>query len=128
MTWLVGHYTQQADLRVNFKHSGTDGRFDPSVENAAYRIVQEGLTNVVRRAKTSQAKLVLSVADGVLGVLIEDKGVGFDPQTDPGGMARIGLAAMRERVATLGWVMTVDAVPGEGTSLWVELPLEHDNT
>src|SRR6185436_7417758 len=47
--WHLDRYFAMSGVRVNFKHSGvTDRRFPPEIETAAYRVVQEALTNVVR--------------------------------------------------------------------------------
>lgn len=122
--WLVKHHAQNTRLRVNFSHVGLEERLATRVENAVYRIAQEGLTNVVRHAQTSQATLVISVADGFLKVLVADQGVGFDPETVLYDMDTVGLPAMRECVEALGGTLTFEPVPGQGTALRANLPLD----
>ena len=68
---------------VNFEHRGLERSLAPRAEDAAYRIVQEGLNNVARHAQTSEATLGLWVTDGVLRVQVEDHGVGFQRRDRP---------------------------------------------
>jgi signal transduction histidine kinase len=100
------------------------GRFPPlpaAVEAAAYRIVQEALTNVVRHANARTCMVRLSLDDG-LAVAIEDDGAGMPA----GGRAGVGLASMRERSAELGGTFQLDSTPGAGTRLRVWLPLDQE--
>ena len=50
LVWLFERYTSQTTVKVEFAHAGLDGRMSPIVETAAFRIVQEALTNVARHA------------------------------------------------------------------------------
>ena len=50
LVWLFERYTSQTSIKVEFAHDGLDGRLSPIVETAAFRIVQEALTNVARHA------------------------------------------------------------------------------
>lgn len=94
-----------------------------AVEVAAFRIVQEGMTNVVRHAHASRCVVSLSV-EGPFVVRIEDDGVGLGEHRRAG----VGLASMRERVAELGGTWTVESgtsgdAARSGTRLTARLPL-----
>lgn len=89
-----------------------------AVELAAYRVVNEALTNVVRHAQASHCTVALA-QNGALTVAVTDDGVGF--HTD--GRSGVGLRSMRERTGELGGWLDVDSAPGRGTSIRAAFPL-----
>ena len=95
----------------------------PQVETAAYRIVQEALTNVARHAGVSEVTVRLWTDQDTLSVQIEDQGTGFDPEPALAAANTIGLAGMRERAVLLGGQLTIESAPGAGTYVTAELPL-----
>jgi signal transduction histidine kinase len=87
----------------------TGSRIDPDLETAVYRIVQEGLTNVVEHARASSARVgVTSDEDGVR-IEVEDDGVGFDAAASTAGF---GLLGMRERAYLLGGSLEIESRAG----------------
>ena len=98
-------------------------RLSPEAETAAYRIVQEALTNVVKHADARHVSVVLTRKNESVSIVIEDDGKGFDlPQAADGD--GLGLAGMRERVQLLDGTLAVESAPGHGTTLVLDLPLE----
>jgi signal transduction histidine kinase len=75
------------------------GRLPPELETTVYRLVQESLTNVVKHARATSARVSVGLAGDGLLVEVEDDGVGFDPDAQTSGF---GLAGMRERVYLAG--------------------------
>jgi signal transduction histidine kinase len=125
----------QDGLRVTLNVAG-ERQLLPEYEEALFRIVQEGLNNVVKHAQTEQAEVTLRLTDETVILLIEDDGVGFDPSTmlgtgpstAPGagpltGGAHFGLASMRERAKMLDGSFMIEARPGTGTRIKVEIPI-----
>jgi PAS domain S-box-containing protein len=125
---LFDRYTKQTAVLVEFKHRGVDSRFAPEVETAAYRIVQEGLTNVARHAATDQATVRVWATSDTLGLQIEDRGRGFDPEAMPAATRSNGLAGMRERVELLNGRLAIESRPAGGTLITAELPLWDETT
>ncbi|MCM3872183.1 MAG: PAS domain-containing protein [Pyrinomonadaceae bacterium] len=124
LLWHIEHYTAQTQVRVNFKHSGLEKRrFAPEVETAAYRLVQEALTNVARHAQAPEATVRLSTHRQTLVIEVEDLGRGFDMESVLMSSENSGLAGMRERVALLDGQLTVESEPGKGTRLTAELSI-----
>ncbi|MBI4013342.1 MAG: GAF domain-containing protein [Candidatus Rokubacteria bacterium] len=123
LLWHVERYTAQTGIRVAFGHEGLEGRLPPDVETAAYRIVQEALTNVARHAGVRTAAVRLWAHQDALGVQVEDSGTGFEPATVLAERASSGLCGMRERAELLGGRLIVESAPGAGTRLWAHLPL-----
>lgn len=97
-------------------------RLPPAVETALYRIIQEGLTNVARHAQARTVSVVLERRDEVVRVIVEDDGTGFNA-AEPVARERLGLYGMQERAELLGGHLTIESAPGQGTSIFVEVPV-----
>ena len=97
----------------------------PGVELAAYRIVQEALTNARKHARARRATVQLDVDRGALRVVVTDDGIGAskDDGGRPGGH---GLVGMRERVAVYGGHLDVGPVPGGGFRVAATLPYDEE--
>ncbi|MEU4190342.1 sensor histidine kinase [Kribbella sp. NPDC026611] len=89
---------------------------------AAYRLVQEALTNVVRHAKASAARVVVRVEETGVRVVVTDDGSGFDVAAAARG-GRHGLAGMRERVRIEGGTLEIRSTPGAGTTIAAWFPV-----
>src|SRR5262249_16490128 len=90
---------------------------------AAYRIVQEALTNVARYARVGEVTVQAFVSQGTLIVRIRDGGIGFDADASLKAATSNGLSGMRERAMLLGGTFTVNSRPGRGAEVTAELPL-----
>jgi len=123
LLWHFDNYAKQTHVRVRFHHDGLDRRMAPDIETAAYRIVQEALTNVARHAGVDETAVRCSASQTRLDIQVEDHGKGFDAEAALRSYATSGLAGMRERAALLGGHLTVDSKPGEGTRVTAEIPL-----
>lgn len=111
------------DIKVDFSHLDMSERLAPITEVAAYRIVQEALTNVARHSRAAHCCVRLVRLSSKLVVQIDDDGSGFDPATIRGN-GGFGLVGIRERAAHLGGSFQIFSAPGHGTRLSVELPTE----
>lgn len=118
---LIAHYAAQTGIKVTLDGSGIDRRLRPDVETAAFRIVQEALTNVARHAGVSQAFVHLDVAGSTLLLIIEDCGRGFDPAAASAAKS-CGLSNMRDRAAMLNGHLTVESTVGAGTRVSARIP------
>lgn len=110
------------EIKVELSQSGMTDRLAPETEIAAYRIVQEALTNVARHATAGHCRVRLMRLPDSLRVEVEDDGRGFDPAAEPRQAGGFGLIGMRERAAMLGGQLSIFSAPGAGTRLFVELP------
>jgi signal transduction histidine kinase len=126
LEWHCSRYTAQTGVRVEFTASGLKGRrLAAQVETAAFRIVQEALTNVARHAGVNQVTVSARAGDEKLLVRISDGGRGFDPQTALEARASNGVAGMAERALLLGGQLDLQSAPGAGTVIMAELPLDN---
>ncbi|MEV4674285.1 MULTISPECIES: GAF domain-containing sensor histidine kinase [Actinomadura] len=91
-------------------------------EAVAFRVTQEALYNALRHARASTVEVRLATADGQAVLEVADDGTGFDASdTEPQG--GLGLASMRARAHSIGGELTIDAVPGRGTTVRLEVAL-----
>jgi signal transduction histidine kinase len=99
---------------------GTRRELPAEVDRAAYRIVQEALTNVSRHAGGAAATVRIDYADEELIVQVDDGGTA-DPDAPP--VPGTGLLGMRERVAALGGRLRAEPRPEGGFTVRAELPV-----
>jgi signal transduction histidine kinase len=99
-------------------------RLPPAVETAVYRVVQEGLANVARHARATQARISLSVERMELRCLLQDDGMGMKESVRRSAPRRgLGLVGMQERLVALGGTLHIASAPGRGTRLQATIPL-----
>ena len=101
-------------LRLEYTPLPADVHVTPEVEDAAYRVVQEGLTNAMKHAAGSDVAVRVGAGAAELEVEVSDRGA-VAPSPLAASGAGLGLAGMRERVAALGGA--VDAGPRDGARL-----------
>ena len=114
--------TRVAGLPVELRVAGKCRPLSPGVDVSAYRIVQEGLTNVLKHAPGAQATVVVGYDEDGLRVEVSDDGSGAptDSREGPGH----GLMGMRERVVLLGGELTAGPLPGGGFAVRAFFPLQ----
>ncbi|MBN2550775.1 MAG: PAS domain S-box protein [Anaerolineales bacterium] len=120
---MFERFTRQTDIRVNFKQSNLERRLPREIEVAAYRIIQEALTNVARHAQVQEVAVRLWCTAEEVGLQVEDQGIGFEADSVYQSGQTSGLLGMRERVTRCGGWIEIDAQPGKGACITVELPL-----
>jgi signal transduction histidine kinase len=91
-------------------------------EAVAFRITQEALYNALRHAHADHVEVRLDTTDARAVLEVADDGTGFDTSdTEPQG--GLGLASMRDRACSIGGELTIDAAPGRGTTVRLEVQL-----
>ena len=115
-------WSERFGIRVDYHAGKLNRRFSDAVETTVYRVVQESLTNVLRHAAASTVSVVLELHDGVLQVIIEDDGRGFDVDA-VAAQGRLGLPGIAERLAVVGGTLAIDSSPGAGTTLYIRIPV-----
>jgi signal transduction histidine kinase len=122
LVWMFEQSHANLKLKIDFRHSGLDKPLSRDVGIAAYRIIQEALTNVMRYAGVDRVAVDVWTNETHLHLRVEDKGRGFKIAGTAGGSS-VGLQGMRERALLLGGNLTVESVPGIGTVVSAELPM-----
>jgi signal transduction histidine kinase len=111
---------RRSGLPVTVDLIGESRPLPATLDLAAYRIVQEGLTNVRKHARDAEAKVTVSYSPASLGIEVHDNGGGNGTPTGTG----YGLIGIKERVALLGGELESGPAAGGGFTLRATLPLE----
>ena len=118
---LAQTFAEATEMRVDVEAQLGDERLPAEVETTLYRIVQEALTNIVKHAEATNVSILLMRRKATVTVVIEDDGKGFDPEH--AREDRVGLLGMTERVELHDGRLTVESVPGSGTTVVAEVPV-----
>jgi signal transduction histidine kinase len=102
----------------------TPDELGSDVSSTLYRVVQEGLTNVVKHAGASTARVSVRLDERCLVAEIGDDGRGFAVEEAASGF---GLTGMRERIHTAGGTLTIDSSE-TGTTIKVTLPVSQESS
>ena len=97
-----------------------EAHWPENVTRGLYRIVQESVNNVVKHAGTREVTIRLNLGDRPACVEVIDRGAGFVVNELAPQRGHLGLASMAERARELGWTMTIDSQPGQGTRVKVQ--------
>ncbi|MGH9840216.1 MAG: sensor histidine kinase [Blastocatellia bacterium] len=101
-----------------------DGLFSKEAAITIYRVVQEGLNNIVKHAQAGEARISIERQSDFVTITIRDNGRGFAPQRAEAKRAGFGLAGMAERVRILGGELTIQSREGQGTTVIVRIELK----
>jgi signal transduction histidine kinase len=113
---------RQAGLPITLTVTGEPFPLPAAVDLAAYRIVQESLTNVIRHAGPASAAVCLSYRPEEIGIDVTDTGHG--PKAGGGAAVGHGQAGMRERAAAVGGTVRTGSRPGGGYQVTARLPAD----
>jgi PAS domain S-box-containing protein len=118
---LIADHRQRGGPEIEFAHPAEFERLAPPLESAAFRIVQECLTNACRYSQSPKVLVELRASHDRMQIHVQDWGIGFDPSRIEEG--HFGLRGIRERARLLGGAASIQSAPGEGTQVHVVLPL-----
>jgi signal transduction histidine kinase len=112
-------------LRVDVHCHGLERRLPPEIETAAYRIVQEALTNAIRHSEARSVSVVLVRQPKAFIAVVADDGRGFDPRSAEAGETgqSVGLLSMRERARGVGGELAIESAPSSGTTVRLRVPM-----
>lgn len=117
--WQAGRYEERTGTSCSVDIHGVTE--PPSeIATAAFRVLQESLTNVTRHAEANRVAITLVLGHASVRLVVSDDGRGFKP--DRLRRRSLGLLGMRERAATYGGTLDVQGAPGQGTVVECTLP------
>jgi PAS domain S-box-containing protein len=128
LRWYLERQTKNLGIPAKFVSGSLDedDRFSSELETACFRIVQEGVTNIVRHARATRISVRLERVVTDLILLITDDGAGFDARMlrTGSGMSTLGLRGMEERAQAVGGTITIDSAPALGTEICARFPIK----
>ena len=120
-------WTERTRIPVEFAAPGLgESTFSTQVSTTVYRVIQETLNNVAKHAGATRVSIVLERTNQQLILVVEDNGKGFaideelNRKREAGGL---GLPGMQERAVLAGGVLEIESSPGQGTSVFLRIPL-----
>lgn len=118
---LVDKISAEGKVKIVVKKTGDDKRFSEEIETAVYRIIQEGVNNIVNHSESKTAIIRMRQNKQTLSLNMQDDGIGFD--TKDSSKFSMGFADMRVRAESLGGHFSVFSSKDIGTVIKVEIPL-----
>jgi signal transduction histidine kinase len=115
--------TADAGVTVHLEVRGSQRDLAPGVGLAAYRIIQEALTNVIKHAHTTACQVVVTYQPDAVSVEITDDGCGAPAGSAPARLGH-GIAGMAERASLYGGQFQAGPLPGGGFQVAARLPLD----
>lgn len=117
---------ERYQININFDCIGHRKRLDSIVEVALYRVVQEGVQNVLKHAKATNITIKLEIGPESIMTVIKDDGSGFDAEgyMQSPRVNSYGIVGMKERMELLGGQISIRSHEGDGTEVIATLPLE----
>lgn len=124
----VGEFRESTGVDITLHLRGMHGASCPSpLDTTIFRLLEDSLDNVRLHAQAHHVTVIVEKQRAELRLVVEDDGLGFDPEgpgrhTPAGG--GLGLRGMRERAAMAGGQLDIESTPGQGTTMFVTLPIE----
>ena len=113
-------FSEINDIPVNMNVSGQPVQLKAEDEESLLRIFQEAVANIGRHSNASKVEVDLSYNDKSVNLSIHDNGVGFDTRKKKQGS--FGIIDMKERVSLLKGKFKIESKPGQGTTIFVNIP------
>ncbi len=128
ITWLLKNHLTERGINYYFDMASPIARrLPPEVEIILFRILQETIINIGRHANAENVFVCMDVGESSVEISVEDDGEGFDVCALMGrpveGGRGLGILGMKERASLLRGKLFVHSVPGEGTRVCIQIPL-----
>ncbi len=123
LCWYGERFERNVGIKTTVEGGDIPMELPSRQETAAFRIVQEALSNVAKHAQASEVVIAVQKTEQGVRISVSDNGIGFDPdevRTDASSQ-NWGLTIMNERARAVGAKTHIDSAPGRGTSVIVEL-------
>jgi signal transduction histidine kinase/PAS domain-containing protein len=126
LRWYAAREARRAGVELTLEIDDIAGQLSPQVETAAFRLVQEALTNVVRHSGAQRVEVALVATATEVRVEVRDDGKGFQVSAarDAAAAGRSqGLSNMQERAGLAGGALEIESAPGHGTTIRASFPI-----
>jgi signal transduction histidine kinase len=117
----VRGFAERSGIQIELEISPEIGRMPEAFETAAFRVIQESLTNIHRHSESNKAAIRVSIRDGVVMLQVTDQGKGIQTTEEHETHMGVGISGMRERMRLLNGTLFVDS-DGPGTTIRASFP------
>lgn len=128
LDWMGDYTLRPEGVAVTIEAQNLGQRLPDDVETTLFRIAQEAMSNVARHSQATSLAIMLQREQDMVSMTLSDNGRGFlsDPaRVGPLEDEGMGVASMQERAMLLGGHLAIDSAPGQGTTVRVQIPLNH---
>ena len=122
----VERLREAEQMNIHLKVEGLEQRLPTRLEEICFSIIQEAINNVKRHANEENVWLAAIRRGNEFRVIVKDDGEGFDLaklEKSYDRQGKLGLLSMRERAEMIGGRLSIESVPGEGTTVTLNVPL-----
>jgi len=124
---MVRQFGESSNISISEKICRLENIFSPEEEMNIYRIVQEGINNIIKHSEATEASINVAQKNNYLSIIIMDNGRGFSISSNkkmpPSKTGEFGLMTMSERVKLLRGSLNISSEPGKGTKIKIKIPL-----
>lgn len=120
--WLLKDFEKRAGIKTKLISQIDELDLDINIKTALFRIFQESLTNVARHAQASEVNAFLKKENKNLLITIKDNGKGFVISSIE-SKKTLGILGIKERIAIINGTYSIESVPGEGTTIKIQVPV-----
>jgi signal transduction histidine kinase len=113
---LIDSAMQRERLTVDVSLPESNTFISPDIEQCIYRVAQEAVENIIHHADAHHMTFRLSADENNLELLIQDDGIGFNPENIPTN-GHFGITGLKERAQLVGGQLTIDSHPKVGTTI-----------
>jgi signal transduction histidine kinase len=127
LQYLINEFSKHYSISQSFEVENLDHLFPADAQIIIYRIFQESLANISRHAGATEVFIAVREHEGLISLVLEDNGAGFDPTEVLARRASgrgLGLAALNERARMLGGALEIRSQPGFGTRVTCVIPVD----
>lgn len=120
LRWFTDTYHERTGIDVLIHIEGEEQKLPQAIDTLIYRITQEALTNVSKHANAQRVEILIDYQKDTVGLTLKDDGRGFDQDKimpPHRGMRGLGLFGIRERLALFDGNLSIESMPGKGTTL-----------
>ena len=111
------------NLNIGILDHGLENRLENSLELTIFRIIQELITNIIKHAHADEVMIHLTNHDETLNIMVEDNGIGFDPNQITISKKGMGISSIDKRVEHLNGNITIESEKHKGTTIIIDIPI-----
>lgn len=129
LDWFFRQYQNRCGIAVDWDYDPALGDMRHEMSTAIYRIIQEALGNAAKHSDADHIAVLLKRNGGQLEITLKDNGKGFDPailQEKQHSEGCSGMLNMQERASFLGGTFRLETEPGNGATLYFEIPIKEN--